>query len=97
VRLADAPAAPAAAVTALAGKRFVLTGTLPTLSREQARALIEAAGGSVSGSVSRRTDYVVVGESPGSKLDEARRLGVSELDEPALLGLLAAGAGPPTA
>jgi DNA ligase (NAD+) len=72
----------------LAGSSFVLTGTLPTLSREQARQRIEAAGGKVSGSVSRKTRYVVVGEEAGSKLEQARQLGVELLDEAALLRLL---------
>jgi DNA ligase (NAD+) len=72
----------------LAGKTFVLTGTLPDLTREQAGAMIMAAGGKVTGSVSRRTDYVVAGESAGSKLANAERLGVPVLDEAGLLELL---------
>ncbi|MGH2607209.1 MAG: helix-hairpin-helix domain-containing protein, partial [Anaerolineales bacterium] len=68
----------------LQGLTFVVTGTLPTLSREQAKDLIEKHGGRVASSVSRKTKYVVVGESPGSKLDEARKLGVSTLDEAGL-------------
>ncbi len=72
----------------LAGKTFVLTGTLRRLSREAAREHIERLGGRVTGSVSRRTDYVVVGEAPGSKVDEARRLGVALVDEPAFLALV---------
>jgi len=72
----------------LAGKQFVLTGTLPTYSREQATRLIEEAGGRVIGSVSKKTDYVVVGADPGSKLDKARALGVKTLDEAELLKLL---------
>ncbi len=71
----------------LAGKTFVLTGTLPTLTREEARDLISRLGGRVTGSVSRKTDYVVAGDAPGSKVDDARRLGVAILDEPGLLGL----------
>ena len=72
----------------LAGKTLVLTGTLPTLTRDEARALIEAAGGKVSGSVSKKTDYVVAGEEAGSKLDKALTLGVAVLDEVALRQLL---------
>jgi DNA ligase (NAD+) len=71
----------------LAGQSFVLTGTLPTLTREAAREFIERRGGRVTGSVSKKTSYVVVGESPGSKADDARRLGVTILDEAALLAL----------
>ena len=73
---------------AVAGKTFVLTGTLPTLKRDQAQALIEAAGGKVSGSVSKKTDYVVAGEAAGSKLEKANALGVSVLSEAELLTLL---------
>src|SRR5438552_17924653 len=65
----------------LAGKTFVLTGTLAMLTRDAAREAIERCGGCVIGSVSKKTDYVVVGESPGSKADDARRLGVTMLDE----------------
>ncbi len=73
----------------LAGKTFVLTGSLPTLEREDAKALIEAAGGKVSGSVSKKTHYVVAGEAAGSKLDKARELNVEVIDEAALKALLA--------
>jgi DNA ligase (NAD+) len=73
----------------LAGKTLVLTGTLPTLSRDEAKDLIEAAGGKVSGSVSKKTHYVVAGEEAGSKLDKARELGVPLLDEAGLRTLLA--------
>ncbi len=71
----------------LAGKTFVLTGTLPTLKREEAAAKIEAAGGKVSGSVSKKTDYVVAGVEAGSKPDKAQKLGVQIIDEPELLRL----------
>lgn len=80
----------------LEGKVFVLTGRLPTLARGEAQARIEAAGGRVSSTVSKATDYVVIGEAPGSKLVSAQRLGVPTLDQGGLLSLLAAGeAAPP--
>ncbi len=72
----------------LAGKKLVLTGTLPHFSREAMKARIEAAGGKVSGSVSAKTDYVVAGEEAGSKLDKARELGVTVLDEAGIEALL---------
>jgi DNA ligase (NAD+) len=72
----------------LEGKVFVLTGTLPGISREQAKELIEKAGGKVSGSVSRKTSYVVAGEEAGSKLDKAKDLGIPVLSEDDLRALL---------
>jgi DNA ligase (NAD+) len=77
-----------AAAAPLAGLTFVLTGTLPTLSRDQARAMIEAQGGKVAGSVSARTHYVVAGADAGSKLEKAQSLGLRIIDERALLDLL---------
>jgi len=76
----------------LAGRTLVLTGTLPSLSRAQAQALIEAAGGKVSGSVSKKTSYVVAGSEAGSKLSKAESLGVPVLDEAGLQQLLSASA-----
>ncbi len=73
----------------LAGQTFVITGTLPTLSRDQAKDLLEAAGAKVAGSVSKKTNYVVAGAEAGSKLDKARELGIEVLDEAALMALLA--------
>jgi DNA ligase (NAD+) len=86
--LCFAEAGPAPTSGPLAGKTVVLTGTLPTLSREQATERIQGAGGRVTGSVSKRTHYVVAGDAPGSKLEKARRLHVPVLDERGLLELL---------
>ena len=72
----------------VAGKTFVLTGTLPTLKRDAAAEMIKEAGGKTAGSVSKKTDYVVAGDDAGSKLDKAKELGVAVLDEAALLALL---------
>ena len=72
----------------LAGQTFVLTGTLPDLTREEATERILTAGGKVTSSVSKKTDYLVAGASPGSKLEKAERLGVGVLDEAGLLKLL---------
>lgn len=74
--------------TQLEGLTFVLTGTLPTMTREEAKERIESAGGRVSGSVSKKTDYVVAGDDAGSKLDKARSLGIKIIDDAGLLALL---------
>ena len=76
---------PAAKAGPFAGKTFVLTGTLPTLTREEATAKIESLGGKVSGSVSKKSDYVLAGEEAGSKLDKAQKLGVKIIDEKGFL------------
>jgi DNA ligase (NAD+) len=73
---------------ALAGKKFVFTGGLATLPREEAKRLVESLGAKVSGSVSKATDYVVVGEDPGSKAEDARRLAVKILEEAEFIALL---------
>jgi DNA ligase (NAD+) len=88
VRTADAATPRSSATGPLAGKRFVITGTLPGLSREAAQALIEDAGGQLSDSISKKTDYLVVGASPGSKREKAQSLGVPELDEAGLRDLV---------
>lgn len=74
----------------LAGKTFVLTGTLPTLSRDEAKAMLEEKGAKVAGSVSAKTDYLVAGAEAGSKLAKAEALGVPVLDEDAMRTMLAA-------
>ncbi|WP_439342533.1 NAD-dependent DNA ligase LigA [Vacuolonema iberomarrocanum] len=86
LQLAEDAAVPRS--TALVGKTFVLTGTLPTLKRDEAKTLIQNAGGKVTGSVSKKTDYVVVGEEAGSKLEKAKELGITQLTEAELLSLL---------
>ena len=83
-----APKRAKAADGKLAGKTFVLTGTLPNLTREEAAAFIQNAGGKVTGSVSKKTDYVVAGDDPGSKYTKARELGIEILDEDGLRALL---------
>ncbi len=83
-----APGTEPATASALTGQTFVLTGTLPTLSRHEAKDLIEQAGGKVTGSVSRKTNYVVVGEDAGSKLEKAQSLSIPLLTEAELLNLL---------
>jgi DNA ligase (NAD+) len=91
----EAPAAPAEGP--LVGKTLVLTGTLPNLTRPDATARIEAAGGKVTGSVSKKTDYLVAGDDPGTKLTKAQELGTEVLDEDGLLALLPGEAPPPVA
>jgi DNA ligase (NAD+) len=77
--------------TSLSGKTFVITGTLPNYSRSEAQSLIEDNGGKVSGSVSKKTDYVVAGEDAGSKLTKAQELGIEVLDESMLIELIQKG------
>ena len=73
---------------AIAGKTFVLTGTFPTMTRDEAKDLLEKAGGKVAGYVSKKTDYVVAGSDAGSKLTKAEELGILVIDEAAMLKLL---------
>jgi DNA ligase (NAD+) len=82
----EGPAAPVEGP--LVGRTLVLTGTLPNLTREEATRRVEEAGGKVTGSVSKKTDYVVAGEDPGTKLTKAQKLGTAILDEDGLLALL---------
>ncbi|RKP54646.1 NAD-dependent DNA ligase LigA [Pararobbsia silviterrae] len=84
----EGPPAPRAPLGVLAGKTVVLTGTLPTLSRDDAKAMLEAAGAKVAGSVSKKTDYVVAGAEAGSKLAKAEELGIAVLDEDGMRKLL---------
>jgi DNA ligase (NAD+) len=91
IRWDEHAGAAVAPVLPLAGLTVVLTGTLPTLTRDDAKALLEAAGAKVAGSVSKKTSYVVAGADAGSKLDKARELGIPLLDEEGLRGLLARG------
>jgi DNA ligase (NAD+) len=74
-----------------AGKTFVLTGTLPTMTREEATAKIEAAGGKVTGSVSKKTDFILAGEEAGSKLEKAQQLGIKVLSEVEFLKMCGTG------
>ena len=78
---------PAAPAGPFVGKTFVLTGTLPMLTREEAKAKIESLGGKVTGSVSKKTDFVLAGEEAGSKLDKAQKLGVKIIDEKEFLAM----------
>lgn len=96
VRWKDGERAKPASAGAFAGKIVVLTGTLGALTRDEAKERIEAAGGKVTGSVSKKTDYVVAGDEAGSKLDKAQELGVAVLDEEKFLAMLGTGSGPDT-
>ncbi len=88
VRWEEGPPAPGKKAGALAGKTFVLTGTLPSMTREEAQEQIESRGGKVAGSVSKKTDFVVAGEEAGSKLEKAQQLGVAVIDEAGLRKML---------
>ena len=90
--LAAAPRQRAAGARLLDGMTFVITGTLPTLSRDEAKDLLEAAGAKVAGSVSKKTSYVLAGTDAGSKLDKARELGVAVIDELEMKEMLDGGA-----
>jgi len=85
------PLRPREPIGPLAGKTFVITGTLPSLTREEATALITDAGGKAAGSVSKKTDYVIAGDEAGSKLAKAQSLGIPILDEVGLRDLIAGG------
>lgn len=93
VRLEKEPAPTGQGSTALAGLTFVITGTLPTLKREEAKALIQLHGGKVTDSVSKKTDYLLAGEAAGSKLDKAQQLGIPIIDEESLQRMIAARTG----
>jgi DNA ligase (NAD+) len=88
LQLAGEAPPPINPASTIAGKTFVVTGTLPTLKRDEAKALIQSAGGKVTDSVSKKTDYLVVGEEAGSKLEKAIALGITQLSEDELLNLL---------
>lgn len=88
VSVRGTPSEPVATDSEIVGKTFVLTGTLPSLTRDDAKARIESRGGKVAGSVSKKTDFVVAGAEAGSKLDKARELGVIILDQAQLMELL---------
>ena len=86
-----APPRPSQEEAILSGKTFVITGTLPTLKRDEAKELVESKGGKVAGSVSKKTDFLVAGAEAGSKLAKAEALGVTVIDEARLLELAAGG------